>query len=315
MAATGYAPRAVRDFGLGALASALLALAACSAPPPRASADPAGGEWRTLPAPELVVASVPAPQDASAPPQPEEDQEALAKKLSNPVAALISVPFQGNYDKDMGPNDDGEKYYVNVQPVIPITLNEDWNLISRTIVPLVSQDDVVPGSSESGLGDITQSLFLSPAKPTESGLIWGAGPAFLIPTASDNELGAQKWGVGPTAVGLKQDGPWTMGALGNHIWSVAGDDDRTDVSATFLQPFLTYTTKEAWTYGLNTESTYDWKDTEWAIPINAFVSKVTRIGDQLVQIGGGVRYWADSPPDGPEGLGARLFVTLLYPRH
>ena len=313
MAATAHPARAVR-LGAGALASALAALAACSAPAPRAGADPTGGEWRTLAAPELVVAAGPARQDASEPPKPEHDAEGLAKKLSNPVADLISVPFQGNYDQDMGPDEDGEKYYVNVQPVIPFELDEDWNLISRTIVPLVSQDDVVPGSSESGLGDITQSLFFSPAKPTEAGLIWGAGPVFLVPAASDDELGAEKWGLGPTAVGLKQDGPWTMGALGNHIWSVAGDDDRADISATFLQPFVAYTTNEAWTYSLNTESTYDWKETEWSIPVNAFVSKVTRIGDQLVSIGGGLRWWADSAPDGPEGLGARFFVTLLYPR-
>ena len=302
----------------------LLALAAgCSSPAPHPYAAPfaapaagpaaaSDGEWRTLSEPELEVSARPAQQEAAT---PEHDAEELAKKLSNPVADLISVPFQGNYDSNIGPGDDGNKYYVNIQPVIPIGLDEDWNLISRTILPVVHQEDVAPGSgTDNGLGDVTQSLFFSPAKPTESGLIWGAGPAFLIPTASETELGAEKWGVGPTGVVLKQEGHWTMGALANHIWSVAGDDDRADVSATFLQPFLAYTTKEAWTYSLNTESTYDWKDEEWSVPINAFVSKVTRIGDQLVSIGGGLRWWADSPPDGPEGLGARFFVTLLYPR-
>ena len=295
-----------------ALMLALVVSGACSAAP--AMRDPeAGGEWRTVEVPELEVSAPPGVQEAKA--EPGHDAEALAKKLSNPVAALISVPFQANYDKDIGPTEDGEKYYVNVQPVVPFTLNEDWNLISRTILPIVHQDDVVPGSgSDNGISDITQSLFFSPAKPTESGLIWGAGPAFLIPTASEDELGAQKWGIGPTAVGLKQDGPWTVGTLANHIWSVAGDDDRTDISNTFLQPFVAYTTKEAWTYTLNTESNYDWKDEEWSVPINATIAKVTRIGDQLVSIGGGLRWWADSPPDGPEGLGARFFVTLLYPR-
>ena len=297
---------------------AILLLSACAAPPPATSAggEPGGGEWRTLSAPELVVSERPAQEQPAQAAEPEHDAEALAKKLTNPVAALISVPFQANYDSNIGPNDDGDKLYVNVQPVVPFALNEDWNLISRTILPLVHQEDVAPGSgTDNGLGDTTQSLFFSPAKPTESGLIWGAGPAFLIPTASDDELGTEKWGVGPTGVALKQVGPWTVGALANHIWSVAGDDDRAEVSNTFLQPFLSYTTKEAWTYTLNTESTYDWKDEEWSVPINAQISKVTRIGEQLVSIGGGLRWWADSAPDGPEGLGARFFVTLLYPRH
>jgi hypothetical protein len=304
-----------------ALVPALLLIAACSTPVPRASEAGAAttvGEWRTLSSAELVAQN--APVQESAPAANSEDEaakkEELAKKLSNPVASLISVPFQGNYDANIGPNEDGEKYYVNVQPVVPISLDEDWNLISRTILPVVHQEDLAPGAGdESGISDITQSLFFSPAKPTESGLIWGAGPAFLIPTASDDELGAEKWGVGPTAVALKQEGRWTVGALGNHIWSVAGDDDRADISNTFLQPFVAYTTQEAWTYTLNTESNYDWKDEEWSVPINAMVSKVTRIGDQLVSIGGGLRWWADSAPDGPEGLGARFFVTLLYPRH
>jgi hypothetical protein len=290
----------------------LLLIAACSTPASRAKTG--GDEWRTLSSTELVAQNAPVQESGQAA-APEHDAEELAKKLSNPVAALISVPFQGNYDANIGPNEDGEKYYVNIQPVVPISLDEDWNLISRTILPVVHQEDLAPGSgTENGLGDITQSLFFSPARPTESGLIWGVGPAFLIPTASDDELGAEKWGIGPTGVALKQDGPWTIGALANHIWSVAGDDDRTDVSNTFLQPFVAYTTKEAWTYTLNTESNYDWKDEEWSVPINAQISKVTRIGDQLVSIGGGLRWWADSAPDGPEGLGARFFVTLLYPR-
>lgn len=305
------------------LVPAALLLAACSTTTPSptlafaSSAAPPDGAWRTLSSSEMVVqdgakADVPEPADA----QHADDAETLAKKLNNPVAALISVPFQTNYDANIGPGDDGKKYYTNIQPVVPITLNEDWNLISRTILPVVHQEDVAPGSgTQNGIGDITQSLFFSPAKPTESGLIWGAGPAFLIPVASDDELGGQKWGVGPTGVLLKQQGPWTLGALANHIWSVAGSDNRQDISNTFLQPFVAYTTREAWTYTLNTESNYDWKNEEWSVPINGMVSKVTRIGDQLVSIGGGLRWWADSSPGGPEGLGVRFVVTLLYPRH
>ncbi|MFM1891574.1 MAG: hypothetical protein RLZ44_651 [Pseudomonadota bacterium] len=164
------------------------------------------------------------------------------------------------------------------------------------------------------MGDVVQSLFVSPKTPTAGGWIWGAGPVLLLPTGTDELLTADKWGAGPTAVALKQQGPWTYGALANHIWSFAGDDDRDDVNATFLQPFLAYTTPQAWTFSLNTESTYDWESEQWSVPLNGVVTKVTKIGNQLVSIGAGVRYWAQSPDSGPEGWGARLVFTLLFPK-
>ncbi|MDE1996738.1 MAG: transporter, partial [Rhizobiaceae bacterium] len=179
----------------------------------------------------------------------------LAKKLSNPVASLISVPFQFNYDRGFGPNH-GDRETLNIQPVIPFSLNDNWNVISRTIAPVIWQHDVAgPSGNQFGLGDITQSFFFSPKQPTSGGIIWGAGPVFLLPTATDDLLGSGKFGIGPTAVMLKQEGPWTVGALANHIWSVAGEGDRPDISSTFLQPFVSYTTHDAWTFTLNTEST------------------------------------------------------------
>jgi len=245
----------------------------------------------------------------------EQSEEELARELTNPVADLVSVPFQFNYNQNLGPRDEGEQWQLNIQPVIPFSLNADWNLISRTIVPLIHQSDLFPGAgSQSGVGYVLQSLFFSPVKPTAGGLIWGVGPVLLLPTGSNDLLTADQWAAGPTAVALQQQGPWTVGMLANHLWSFAGDDDRGEINTTFLQPFLSYTTPTAWTYTLQSESFYDWDDQQWLVPIRAVASKVTRIGGQLVSIGGGVNYWVESPDGGPEGWGARLTVTLLFPR-
>jgi hypothetical protein len=239
----------------------------------------------------------------------------LAKKLANPISSLISVPFQLNYDSNIGPADDGERFVLNIQPVIPTSLNADWNLITRVILPVTSQDDIFPGAGDQfGLGDTTVSVFLSPVKPAFGKWIWGVGPVAVLPTATDDLLGGEKWGLGPTAVVLTQSGPWTVGALANQVWSVAGDSDRTDINNTFLQPFVSYTTATAWTYTLNTESSYDWEADEWSVPINAQVSRLTRIGKQPVSFGVGARYWANSSPTGPEGWGARAFMTFLFPK-
>lgn len=243
-----------------------------------------------------------------------ETEEELAKKLANPVASLISVPIQANYDEDMGPNEKGSVWRINFQPVIPFALSDDWNLITRTIVPIIDQDDLpISGQGEAGLGDTVQSFFFSPKKPI-NGWIVGVGPVFLWPTAAEDELGAKKWGAGPTAVALKQIGPWTIGALANHIESFAGDDDRPDISATFIQPFVSYITKTKTTIGLNIESTYDWESEQWSVPVNFTVNQLLKIGPQIIQAGVGARYWADSPDGGPEDWGGRVQLTFLFPK-
>lgn len=250
-----------------------------------------------------------------------DEAQDTAKKLANPVADMISLPFQYNYDSDIGKYDKGDMHKVNIQPVIPFSLNEDWNLISRTILPAIWQDDIAFNpitntgtGSQSGFGSIVQSLFFSPKAPTADGWIWGAGPVFLVPTATNDLLGGDQWGAGPTAVALKQDGHFTYGGLANHIWSFA-DDTNSKISSTFLQPFFAYITEEAITYGINTESTYNWETDDWSVPINVSVSKVTRIGNQLISLQAGVRYWAVTDADSsPEGWGARLGLTFIFPK-
>jgi hypothetical protein len=187
--------------------------------------------------------------------------------------------------------------------------------ISRTILPVITQDELAAGTGrQTGLGDTTESLWFSPVKPTDRGLIWGIGPAILIPTATDDLLGGGKWGIGPTIVGLKQTGPWIIGGLANHIWSVAGSGNRNKISSTFVQPFINYITPSAWTYGLNTEASYDWESKQWAVPVNFMVSKLVSFDKQMVSFQGGVRYWVKSTDSGPEGLGLRFAVTLLFPK-
>ncbi len=243
------------------------------------------------------------------------ESEELSKKLQNPVAQLISVPMQLNYDKDIGANDDGSLWQLNIQPVYPFTLNEDWHLISRTILPLIHQEDISAKSKEEfGLGDITQAFFLSPSEPTERGWVWGAGPVILLPTASDEALGTEKFGLGPTAVLLKQEGPWTVGVLANHIWSVAGKDDRAEVNASYIEPWASYTTKSDTTISISVESVYDWHAEEASVPINFIVDQLFQVGGQYISVAPSVHYWADSPPGGPEGFGFRLQITLLFPK-
>jgi len=237
----------------------------------------------------------------------------LAKKLANPVASLISVPLQFNFDENYGADDKGSKLVLNIQPVWPFSLGKDWNLITRTIIPLADQRDITPGTDQSGLGDILQSFFFSPKEPI-GGWVLAVGPVFLYPTASDEVLGGEKWGAGPTALALKQANGWTYGVLVNHIESFAGKDDRADISATFIQPFLSYITKTKTTIGLNTESTYDWNNEQWAVPLNLTISQLVKVGKMPLSLTAGVRYWAKAPVNGPEGLGFRAAVTFLFPK-
>ena len=264
-----------------------------------------------------VVAAVFAGLPALAQEPPDEGaggQADLAQDLTNPVADLLTIPIQMNYDQNFGPADDGWKLQTNIQPVLPFNLNDDWNLITRTIVPVISQDKLFPGAgSQFGLGDITVSLFASPKKPT-NGVIWGVGPILYLRTATDELLGAEKWGAGPSAIALTMRGRWTMGALANHVWSFAGNDDRDDLNSTFVQPFLAYTTPTAWTVSFQSETTYNWESRKWSVPVNAAVAKLVMMGKLPVSLKAGVGRWLTTPDSGPDGWRFRLQANFVLPK-
>lgn len=240
----------------------------------------------------------------------QEGDAELAQKLSNPVASMISVPIQWNYDCCYGPAD-GERMTVNFQPVVPIPLKDDWNLIVRTIVPVVYQEPSAPGLDYAyGLSDITQSFFFSPK--SSGGLTWAVGPVFLWPVGTD-ELGTRKWAAGPTGLVLQQKGSSTFGLLANHLWSYAGTDERDDVSQTFIQPFYSYTTRDATTWGANLEASYDWTHKTWSVPANFTVSHLYNFGGQRVSLGVGARIYLVDEGDSPD-WGLRAIATFLFPK-
>jgi hypothetical protein len=236
----------------------------------------------------------------------------LAQELSNPIASLYTLPMQLNFDQDLGANGEGSQTLLNLQPLIPFSLNEDWHLISRSIVPLIDQQDVAwKGQDETGVGDVIQSLFLSPSETPDHGWIWGVGPAASLPTASHDAFGIDSWAFGPTAVVLKTKETWTVGALVSHLWSI--DEGSDDYNGTYFEPWISYVTPTNTTISLSFESIYDWNNDDLALPLNFIVDQLVTIADRPVSIGAAVKYWADSAEGGPEDWGLRLQVTLIWP--
>src|SRR6266567_6477081 len=222
-----------------------------------------------------------------------DEADKLAKQLVNPISSLISVPFQANEDFGYGPSHNGYKFTLNIQPVIPISISRDWNLILRTIFPIVSQHDLfyvenVPkrlnlpaqNRSQDGLSDTLQSFFFSPEKRGPFGLNWGVGPALLYPTGTHPFLGTGTFSVVAASVIVKQAGGLTAGGLMNQLWSVAIEEDRKSVSQLYLQPFVAYTLKTHTTLILSSEATANWHSTlgtaRWTVPLISQISPVLK---------------------------------------
>ena len=242
----------------------------------------------------------------------ETDTQEVAKQLQNPVASLISVPFQNNFEYGLGPDNKGSRYTLRFQPVIPTSISDDWNLIFRPIIPIISQHNAIGHTSQTGLSDIQLELFFSPKAPSSCGIIWGIGPVLLLPTATDNLLGYQKWAIGPSAVALTQRGPWTIGMLANHLLSYAGNSDRRNISATYMQPFIAHSGKKGFSFSFSSETNYDWKGAVWSVPFIGGVSQIIPVHGQLISVGVSGIYYAKSPLGGPS-WGIRAVITLLFP--
>ena len=250
---------------------------------------------------------------AKAQEKPGASAQEVADKLSNPVSGMISVPLQGNLDYGIGPNN-GSKYTTNIQPVIPINLSGKLNLITRYIVPLVDQRNISgENTSQFGLSDATVSAFFTPVEK-KHGIIWAVGPAFLIPIGTSDLLSSRKWGIGPTALLLKQANGLTYGFLVNQIWSVAGDKNRSDISQMFLQPTFAKNFKSGAGLGLSSEINFNWQAGNTTADLIPSASGVTKFGKQVVSMSIGPRIPLGGPAASKPDWGLRASLTFVFPK-
>jgi hypothetical protein len=234
----------------------------------------------------------------------------LAKQTQNPVASLITVPLQGNWDFGLGDRE-AVGTLLNVQPVMPFAISRNTNVILRVIMPLTSQP-ASDGARINGLGDIVTTAFFSPQNSGR--VIWGAGPVFLLPAATNSSLGSEEVGIGPSAVALTQPGNWTIGGLFNHIWSVSGAIDRDDVNTTYLQPFVNYNLGAGLSVGVSIEASGNWEaDETWTAPLLFNVSKVALLGKRPVSFQLAAGPTIASPEAGSDWR-FRLQAAFLFPR-
>ena len=244
--------------------------------------------------------------------------EELAKLAQNPVGNLISVPLQNNTNFNVGPLS-GTQNILNIQPVIPIELNKDWNLITRTILPLIWQPEFLPGQGDTfGLGDIQLSAFLSPAEPGPGGLIWGAGTIVQMPTNTDDVLGNKNWGLGPTAVVLKLEkgDPWVYGVLVNNVWSLSSSGSGGSYSNFLVQPFVNYNFPGGFYINSVPIITANWKadsGQQWTVPLGGGIGKIFHLGKLPVNTQFGAYYNVVHPDDGATWQ-LRLQVQFMFPK-
>jgi hypothetical protein len=251
------------------------------------------------------------------------NSDALRKAAQNPIASLISVPVQNIDNFNIGPADRTQNI-LNIQPVIPLSAGKNWNLITRWIVPIIYQPIPVPQgegpplqtTGVNGLGDMNPSFFLSPKK---SKVIWGVGPTFVLPTATNTTfLGQGKFSMGPTLVALIQPSPWTIGFLTNNVWSVAGhsNKDKPAVNQFLLQWFVNYNLKKGWYLTTAPIITANWRasdDNRWVVPLGGGVGRIMKVGFQPVNLSAQLYGNAVHPP-GASSWGMKLQIAFLFPK-
>ncbi len=264
-------------------------------------------------APLALAAETPAAPGPA--PAPRDNDAEIVKKLNNPVSKLISIPLQNNIDFGAGPDGDGFQYELDAKFIFPVELTQNLKLINRIVLPFIHQEDtLIKGASQTGLGDTSASFFFAPEERQPGELVWGVGPIILLPTATDDLLGSEKWSAGPTVLLLKQNSNgFTAGLLASHAWSFAGDRDRDSVSRTTIQPFGHYSTSAHTTFSIESETTYDWTSGQWVVPVNLMVSQLVRIGKLPVSFQLGWRYYIEKPDTGPN-WGLRFSVTFVILR-
>ena len=244
----------------------------------------------------------------------EQNTQDLAKATQNPLASMISLPFQNNTNFGIGPDDETQNI-LNIQPVWPFSLNDNWNLVTRTILPVISQPGVLTSGEGrvNGLGDTTVTGWLS---PKESGKwIWGLGGIFLIPTATDDVLGSDKWGAGPTIVLLTMPGKWVVGSLFSNVWSFAGSGDD-DVNLFTWQYFINYNLEDGWYLTSGPVITANWEapsGEKWTVPFGGGFGKIFKIGKQSMNGSASAYYNVEKPENGPD-WSLRLQLQFLFPQ-
>jgi hypothetical protein len=242
--------------------------------------------------------------------------EELAKLAQNPVGNLISVPFQNNTNLNVGPQN-GTQNILNIQPVIPISISDEWNIITRTIVPVISMPALGPGTErENGIGDMVFTAFLSPAKP--GAWIWGLGPVLQLPTNTSDELGNKNWGLGASAVVLHLDhgSPWVYGVLVNNVWSLSSSKQGGAYSTGLIQPFVNYNFKQGFYLTSAPIMTVDWKagsGQQWTVPLGGGVGKIFHIGRLPVNAQLSA-YYNVVHPDLGANLQIRAQLQFMFPK-
>ena len=241
----------------------------------------------------------------------QENADDLAKASQNPVADMTSFPLQFNFNSG-GALESRTQLLLNIQPVMPLPLDEHWTLIARTVVPYVNTP-LPDGSRETGIADIQAQLFFTPRVPGK--VVWGFGPILSVPSATNDAARTGQWALGPTGVALVTKGRWVVGVLANQLWRIGGDNNGADISQLLLQPFINFNIPKGWSISTAPVITANWSaddGDEWTVPLGIGVGKITAIGRQPVSIGMQYYHNVERPDQGAANQ-VRFVFSPLFP--